>query len=141
MKHPNTSTQRSEAARPSDGVASAFLDEHDAARARAAVDAIAVDLAGGETDWGVGLGQGLADRALFYAWRGLTFADDDATARAQALLHCLVEVAEEPRAVLWLMRGSAGIGWTIAHLSDRESADVALRTTDRTILGALEQRT
>jgi hypothetical protein len=118
----------------------AFLDEVDAARARAAIDAIALDLESGASDWGVGLSQGLADRALFYAWRGVTFADDAATARAQVLLHCLVEVAQEPSEALWLMRGSAGLGWTIAHLSDRESADAALRTIDTTILTALEQR-
>jgi len=121
-------------------VANAFLDGDDAERARAAIDAIAVDLETGETDWGVGLGQGLADRALFYAWRGVTFADDAATARAQGLVHCLVEVAEHASAELGLLRGCAGVGWTIAHLSDRESADVALLTIDATILGALEER-
>jgi lantibiotic modifying enzyme len=121
-------------------VTNAFLDGDDAARARAAIDAIAVDLEEGQTDWGVSLGQGLADRALFYAWRGVTFDDTAASARAQGLLHCLVEVAETTSPELWLMRGCAGLGWTIAHLSDRGSADVALRTIDATILGALEER-
>ncbi|MET0413750.1 MAG: lanthionine synthetase C family protein [Polyangiaceae bacterium] len=88
----------------------------------------------------MGLGQGLADRAIFYAWRGVTFADDAATARAQGLLHRLVEAAENASDELWLLRGCAGIGWTIAHLSDRQSADLALSTIDATILGTLEQR-
>jgi lantibiotic modifying enzyme len=120
-------------------MSNAFLTGDDADRARAAVDAIARDLERGDLDWGVGLGQGLADRAVFYAWRGVTFADAAASVRAQALLHCLVETAQQDSAVPWLLRGSAGIGWTIAHLSDKDSADAALRKIDETILGALEE--
>lgn len=118
----------------------AFLAGQDADLARVAIDAIAVDLARQQSYAGSSLGMGVADCALFQAWRGETLGDTAASQRAGELLRWLVADTRSPAGGYELFRGRAGVGWAIAHLADRETADLVLQPIDTALLEVVEEQ-
>lgn len=120
-------------------MAEAFLDGQDAEQSRAVIEAIATDLERQQQYEGLSLGLGLADCAVFQAWRGETFGDESASQRAAELLQCLVAGVRSSVAGHGLFRGCAGVGWAITHLADRETAELALQPIDEALLDVLER--
>lgn len=97
-----------------------LLEGDDAARALAAVHAIAADLSGIEPD-GPGFNSGHASRALLGVHLART-GDGEAGERAvDALERALDSIDQAPRP--WLLDGLAGVAWTTAHLTDLVDID------------------
>lgn len=101
---------------------SPLLSGEDTARALAAAEAIARDLAAA-LPAGIGVGSGLAGLALFFAYRERSLADAEAGERAELCLdRAITQLAAPPSPGASLYHGYTGVAWVVEHLAAGELA-------------------
>jgi hypothetical protein len=113
------------------------LDAKDRARARAAVDAIARDLAAAEPA-GDAFGHTTCDRAIFFAWHASAFGDASSEDHAKALTERIVELGLQTLGDSRRFGGFPGVAWTLAHVLDAEFGEPLLDLVDEWLLQALD---
>lgn len=117
-----------------------LLDGGDAERARAAVAAIASDLAGAEPP-DAALDGGHAGMALLWAYLGQSTGDDHAFDRAADSLEAALTALDQLRDP-WLMGGFTGVAFAATQLSDLVEIDDDTRTGfDELVAHALDHTT